>query len=118
MSPFQVIALAALVGLCIWELAQVIRADRDRRLHAARLLLWLAAAVAISSPDSLTGLAQTVGIHRGADLLLYMLALGYLAVSLYFYSRYVRQQQQITALVRHLAIREARRGNEPDDGPG
>jgi hypothetical protein len=55
-------------------------------------------------------LATAIGIGRGADVVLYLFVLAFLATAFYFYSRTVQLQRQVTQLVRHIAIQEARRG--------
>jgi hypothetical protein len=74
-------------------------------------LIWLAAAVAITRPDWVQEAAIWLGIGRGADVVLYLFVLAFLATTFLFYARQLRQQQEITQLVRHLALREARRGD-------
>jgi hypothetical protein len=81
-----------------------------------RCLVWLAAAVGIAFPQLLTQIALALSIGRGADLVLYLSVLAFLATSFYFYSRCVSLQRQMTQLVRHLAVREARRGAEDVNG--
>jgi len=61
-------------------------------------------------------IATAVGIQRGTDLLLYVFVLGFLALTFYVYSRYVKLQRELTEVVRHVAVREARRGG-PGDSP-
>ena len=80
-----------------------------------RMLIWLAAGVAIADPDLVQRLAGIAGIDRGADLVFYVFVLVFLAVSLYFYARNAQLQRELTEVVRHLAILEARRG--ADDPP-
>ena len=82
-----------------------------------RTLIWTtaalcsaAAAIAIARPDLPQLAASTLGINRGADLVMYLLCLSFLVLSFYFYARYVRLQRQVTEVIRHLAIQEARRG--------
>jgi small membrane protein len=110
MIPFQWLTLPVVLGLLLWELI-------DRRRRAAspgfwllRCLVWIAAAVAIYSPDLVQDVATAIGIHRGTDAVLYLFVLLFLVTSFYFYWQKVLLQRQITLLVRHLALREARRG--------
>jgi len=62
------------------------------------------------------------GIQRGADLVSYLGVLTLLVVAFLGYERYVRLQEQVTVLVRRLAILEAHKVppaadplNSPDD---
>jgi hypothetical protein len=55
-------------------------------------------------------MATAVGIGRGADAVLYLFVFAFLVTAFYFYARQVKLQRQVTELVRHIAIHEARRG--------
>lgn len=112
MTPFQWIAVSCLSVLLIWEFAVFWRGRTSKQISLLRSLVWIAAAVTIVDPNIVQRLAVSIGIGRGADVILYLFVLAFLASSFYFYSRYVRLQRQMTQLVRHLAIREARRGSE------
>ena len=110
MTLFQVLALTFLGGLLAWEVVWFARGKVLRGPWVVRCVVWLAAAAAIASPDMTSRIAQVLGIRRGADLIVYLFALAFLGVSFYFYSRQVRLQRQLTEVVRHLALSEARRG--------
>jgi small membrane protein len=110
MTPFQVLSLSVLAYLFGREVVGWWRGwpQPGRRVRA---LIWLAAAVAIAWPFGTVQLvAEALGVGRGTDLVLYLFGLLFLATSFYFYSRFVRVQRQVTELVRHLAIQEAREG--------
>ena len=109
MILFQQMALPVLGLLMVMELYRRLRGRDSGLVHWLRFFLWLAAFVAITWPDMLTRIASTIGIRRGADLVLYVFALAFLGTSFYFYSRYVRLERQLTQVVRHLAIQGARR---------
>jgi hypothetical protein len=75
-----------------------------RRTHFARawkkigvLLLVLAMLIAVLFPDTTTRAANLVGVGRGADLLLYLLALTFLT---YIVNAYLHQQDEKDALYR------------------
>jgi small membrane protein len=110
MSPFQWLALSVLGALLLRELLSLRRGHVHRGPWVVRCLTWLSAAAAIIHPQSVQKLAEWIGVGRGADAILYLVTLAFLLVSFYFYSRYVRLQRQLTQVVRHLAIQEARRG--------
>ena len=76
----------------------------------------MAAFLAIIWPDQLTLIARKIGVTRGADLVLYLFALAFLAASFYFYSRCLRLESQLTKVVRHLALAEAQRPDPEIDG--
>ncbi len=110
MTLFQWIAIPALSLALLFELIQSLRGRAGGPAWLLRCATWACAALAITFPQQVTQLAAVFGVRRGADLLTYLLALAFLITSFYFYSRYVRLQRQVTALVRHLAILEATRG--------
>lgn len=109
MNLFQWIALPVLACLCILDFVGWMRGHGWWNVRLLRALAWLASALAIYDPDRLTWVASFLGIHRGADLVLYLFALGLVGAVFFFYGRYVRLQRQLTDLARHIAIQEARR---------
>lgn len=108
MNLFQWVAIG-FIGSSL--LIEVIRAVRQKRLSwtkSFRITIWLVAAISVLNPGMVTRLAQTIGIGRGADVLIYVVTLTFIATTFYFYSRYMRLQRQITDLTRYLAIHEAK----------
>jgi hypothetical protein len=63
--------------------------------------------VTVADPSPLYATANLLGIGRAADVVLYLTALGGLWVTFYLYTRCLRLEREITALTRHLAIRDA-----------
>jgi hypothetical protein len=116
MTPFQWICIACLGSLTLIELARVFWDRGSKRNTLLRGMVWLTALVAIMMPHLASDVAHLVGISRGADLVLYTLCLTFLMSTFFIYSRYVRLRNEMTLLVRHVAIREARHGaNEQTD---
>ena len=64
--------------------------------------------LAVAFPDLTPRVAKSVGIGRGADLVLYCAVLFMLAGFFFVYLRLVRLRRYVTELVRHIAILEAR----------
>ena len=119
MTPFQWLSLGCLALVLVWELAMRAVGRGNWRVALVRCGVWIAAAIAITRPDLLQSLANRIGIRRGADLLIYLLALTFLATTFFLYSRYVRLERQVVQLVRELAILEAKRPQSATDhGPG
>lgn len=100
--------LAALDGVRVMVGHPTFR--RDRLL---RFVVWLTAAAAIYNPGLPSWVAAALGIGRGTDLVLYVFVLAFLVVSFRFYAQGVKLQRQLTQVVRHVAISEARRGGTP-----
>lgn len=116
MNTFQILGLTFLALVAIRTVATMWRVAGSRYGALLRLAITAAAAIAIADPDVVQRVATAIGIGRGADVVLYSFSLAFLASTFYFYSRYIRLQQQVTELVRHLAIVEARRGNAAESG--
>lgn len=111
LTLFQWLSLSALLAVILAELWRLRRSAGNWGLPLLRLAVWLAAAAAIAYPRLTEIVASAAGIHRGADLVLYVFVLAFLACVFYYYSRYVRLQRQITEIVRHLALQEAARND-------
>lgn len=70
-------------------------------------LFVLAAIITVIFPDSTNTLAHWLGVKRGADLLLYLLALAFIFTIFNSYVHEKRQQKRIASLARKIAIIEA-----------
>lgn len=116
MNKFQWIALIFLGLLLVGELLGLLRGRRGAG-WPVRLMVLLAAVLAILFPGEVQNLAAAIGIGRGTDLILYLFVLAFVVVSFYFYARTVQLQRQVTQLVRHLAIQEARKGDGDNAAP-
>ena len=68
--------------------------------------ILIAAAVSIADPDLLVRIAHFLGIGRGADLVLYLSILFTFVVFFIIYLRFRRVDEQLTKIVRHLAIKD------------
>jgi small membrane protein len=66
--------------------------------------MWLAAIVVVLNPGWSTEVARLVGIGRGVDLVTYALLSLFLWAHYQQYLRYKRLENQVTALVREIAI--------------
>lgn len=114
MNAFQILGLTFLAFVGLQSLIMFMQVAGSRRAALLRLSVVIVAAIAIAEPNSVQRVATAIGIGRGADVVLYSFSLAFLATTFYFYSRYIRLQQQVTELVRHAAITEARRGTAPE----
>lgn len=116
MLVFQLVAIPLALLFFLWGMVRFFLGDRPRWIALARPLLWLAAAVAVWRPDLTTQVAQALGIGRGADLVLYALALAFLAALFYFYRKSRQLEADITRVVRHLALENAESGAKQAPG--
>lgn len=112
MNVFQWIALPALGLVLAAEMVGLFRRSSNRWFRVVRCLVWMAAGLAIYNPALTVLASKAVGIDRGTDLVLYVFVLAFLVVSFAFYARSVRVERQLTDVVRHVAIQEARKGPE------
>ena len=108
MNAFQWIAVPLLALLFLLDLRRLVQRPGFRLDRVLRCVTWLAAGVAIYEPSLATWVARQVGIGRAADLVLYVFVLVFLAVAFHLYARTVRLERQLTDLVRHIAVHEAR----------
>lgn len=82
-----------------------------RRLAGvAFALTWI---VAVISPDLVTQVANLVGVGRGTDLVLYVLAVAFLVTAIAQRQHLLDVDSQIGRLTRELALLEAARGHRP-----
>ena len=80
-----------------------------------RSAIWFLAMGAIAWPEITTLVANRMGIGRGADALLYVFVLAFLASAFVFYARQVRLQRHLDRVVSELARLQPRRGAEADE---
>ena len=115
MNTFQVVTIVGLLATLVWECVQFGRGNRS----GARLLrigVWTTASAAIVRPDLPQKVALMLGIGRGADVVLYVFVLAFIATSFYFYSRCSALQRDLTKLVRQQAIEQAQRCGDSVEG--
>lgn len=86
----------------------------SRRSHAGRawkklglVVLALAMMVAVIWPDITNNLAATVGVGRGADLLLYLLTVAFILYSLNNYLHRQDERDSTIRLARKIALLDA-----------
>lgn len=70
-------------------------------------LAWI---VAVIAPDLVTRLANLVGVGRGADLVLYVLAVAFLITTIGQRQHLLDVENNVARLTRELAILEATQG--------
>jgi small membrane protein len=114
MTVFQWIAIPLLSWILLLELAGLIFRDSSRRrLRMIRAMVWTAAILLIAFPYITQPIAESLGIGRGVDLILYLAVLAFTWVSFHLYSKNVHLERKLTELVRVLAIQDAKQ--TPDD---
>lgn len=107
MTLFQLFVVPLAVLFFVLGLVRFLYRDR-RRLGALLWSgIWLGVAIAVQWPELTTGVAGRLGIGRGADLVLYLVAITFLVSVFFFYQKHRQLEAEITTLVRRLALREA-----------
>lgn len=105
------IQLLLLVGIAVVAML-LTRSTAGARHQAIRRLLLVGfvvvAVVSVLFPNWLTAVARTLGVGRGADLLLYALVIAFLSSVATSYRRLSVLDRKITVLARKLALAEAR----------
>ncbi len=106
MTTFQLVAIAGCLGMIFLTAAVVLQRQKvaPRQVLLLWGLLWLVAAAALAVPDAMTYLARRLGIGRGADVLLYFAVLAGCTAAFRLSMAQRRLEQQVTVLVRELAI--------------
>ncbi len=118
MTTFQIVMLPLLALMVLATAIQIGRRRLASRSGVAWLALWIAAAVAIADPDLVVRVANFLGIGRGADLVLYLSILFMFVAFFVTYLRFRRVDEQLTKLVRHMAIRDAETQHEGGEEQG
>ncbi len=106
MTSFQILGISGVGLVALATLAAAVRRRLSWPVASAWLALWLTAALFLARPGLSFFLAQALGISRGADLVFYCAILAMLVGFFLVYVRMRRMEENITRLVRHLAIHE------------
>lgn len=109
-APVTLIKLLLLAAIVVIGLLAFRGSQRPihKVLWRAYLVVALAAsALAVVFPDSLTAVANAVGVGRGADLVLYLLVVTFMLVSVVLFRRLAELERRYTLLARSLAVRDA-----------
>lgn len=104
----QVILIVSVVAVTILLTRSTANA-RHQAIRRILLVLFLIGAVfAVISPDTVTTLANFVGVGRGTDLLLYALVIAFVSYIATTHRRFNAISRKVTLLTRELALAEAR----------
>lgn len=111
----MIIKILLVVGI-LAIVAIALRGSRSTAYLAVRRLgsvaFATAAVAAILFPNALSWVANKVGVGRGADLVLYVLAVSFVLVSVSLYQRIQHLEERILELARAIALRDASDGPE------
>jgi small membrane protein len=99
-----------LVGFFMFALTRAVLRFRDGHINARELvtlcLFWIGASIVALWPTLTTTLANLLGVGRGADAVLYITVAALCYLQFRTYIRIRDTEQQLTELVRKLALRE------------
>lgn len=120
MKLISVLLVAAVIALGVYglRLHGTHRGGALSKLGLAGLLLF--DGYAVLRPDDVTWLAGRLGVGRGADLVLYLLVVGFGFFAVGSYLRFRALEERFARLARTIALSRAepgRPGEEPADGP-
>ncbi|MGD0166187.1 MAG: DUF2304 domain-containing protein [Gaiellaceae bacterium] len=108
MIVVQILLIGGIVAVFGWFLIH----PRSYRVKAwikiLTALFTALAVVVIISPRTSSGIAHLVGVGRGADLLLYVLAVAFIFVILNLYNGSREDEKKFVALARKVALLEAK----------
>jgi small membrane protein len=76
-------------------------------------LAVIAGALAVLFPNTLTRVAETLGVGRGADLLLYVLVVTFLLVSLTLFRKLSDLERRYVEMIRSIALERAEAPHDP-----
>jgi hypothetical protein len=121
-----VIKLLLVLGIGVVAVSMLRNRNTSRFRAGKKLLLLGFAVLAVAGvlfPDWVDDVAKGVGVGRGADLLLYLLIVGFLFVALNTYLKFKDYDSVVTRLSRRVALDEAERrygsvtAHRSTDGP-
>lgn len=117
MSWFQIIVVPLALTMCLRSLVLLLRSSGRyaRMMQAMLAIIWGAAAVFVYRPEWTSTIARHLGIERGADLVLYGLVLVFLGFVAMVYYRICDLRRDITQIVRHIAVTQARHPDAAGD---
>lgn len=109
----QIIIQVLLAGaFTLFALVVIVPTKGSRHLAVRRLsmlaILGLGVAT-VAFPDITTEVADSVGVGRGTDLVLYVLVVVFVGNSIFNAAKFRHHERDITKLARALAIRDAPR---------
>lgn len=108
MIVIQVLLICGIVAVFGWLLLN----PRSQQVHAWIKILAAAfttfGVVVIISPGTSDRIAHSVGVGRGADLLLYSIAVSFVYVMVSVYTRNIDEQEKFEKMARAIALLDTR----------
>ncbi len=110
----KVLLIGFVLLIVLWFLSNRSKAHARAGIKLIALSFAALAVTAILFPGLATDVANTVGVGRGADLVLYLLTTFFLFFILSYYIRSNDEQRKIVTLARKIAIIEANQKYDKD----
>ena len=107
MNTFQLVFITFCVVQAVLALRRFIRTRHVTTF--VFLCVWSLAIALLANPSVTTRIAHSVGIGRGVDFITYSLLFAFLWAHYQQYLRYKRVENEVTLLVRELAISQVHR---------
>ena len=104
----QLFLMAIILGLLWFSLHHRSSTEARAFRRVAFLGLTLLTVLAILFPYVVTDIANTFGIGRGVDFVIYLVSIGFLFFSLSVYLKFGDMDRRITLLSRHIALLESK----------
>jgi small membrane protein len=104
----QLFLMVIILGLLWFALHHRSSTEARAFRRIAFLGLTLLIVLAVLFPEVLTDIANTFGIGRGADLVIYLVSIGLLFFSVSAYLKFGDMDRRITLLTRHIALLESK----------
>jgi len=108
-EPIQVV----LILFIVFALSRVWLRFRESQISVLEFIfwsvLWIVAIIAIAAPKTVEVISQTFGIGRPVDLIVYIAVLLLFYLNFRVYVALDTQQEEITKLVRAVAIKKSKR---------
>lgn len=103
----RIVLISAITVIVAWFLSNRKTAQLKAGKKIGVLLLCIFAVITVVFPVLTDDIAHELGVGRGADLLLYLLTISFIAYVLNQYLRSKDEEQKLVQLARKIAILEA-----------
>ena len=104
MTFIKILLLVAILAVGLLALRGSRKAYHKVMWRAYVVLVTLAAGLSVVFPNTLTRLANAIGVGRGADLVLYALVVTFMLVSVILFRRVAELERRYTTLARSIAV--------------
>jgi hypothetical protein len=104
MTLFQWLCSGLMFALILMEVVLQLTGRTRRIISSLRASVWLLALFLILVPSTTSRVAEFLSIGRGADVVLYLTVITFLLSFFYLLHAVESQREQITLLVRRIAL--------------